>query len=219
MIRIDSDVEDLIEGIINDLIGEVQHMDSSLHLNERYIHHLFTHMIQSRGILVSLDETDCSNTYLHPEWATSIEHERKGAKYRCNNDESDGKKGKYVKDNDKGHSGFVDFVIKTRDNSKYAIEFKMSKSLNREGIVFDFMKLIDNDNSFKKSYSLIVYYGHSEKSSHFDEKHLTINDCLEEAKNRVHNHDTRYHFYAIEYLNANQVFQYEAETDGLFTQK
>ena len=216
MIHIDSDVEDLIEGIINDLIGEVQHMDSSLHLNERYLHHLFTHMIQSRGILVSLNKKDYCNTYLHPEWAT----EKAGALYKYIKEAQMGEKAcQYIVD-DNGHSGFIDFVVEAGDNLKYAIEFKMSQNLNREGIIFDYMKLLDHKSNFTKSYSLVVYHGHERRSSHFNnENALTISSCLKIAKKKVRRHNPRYHFYAVEFLNVNTFFLFVSEDDGLFIPK
>ena len=161
-----------IENHILSLLGELKHIDSSAHLNERYLHHLFSRIIQQE-YPVSLT----GKSYLHPEWATYINrnNRRDGGRYRK-------KDGKYIITED-GSSGFIDFVIGHDETLDYAIEFKMSTIFNHEGLVFDFMKLLDSRNKFEKAISFAVYYGHSSHSNQCEVR--VLNECLEEAKSRL----------------------------------
>ena len=60
----------------------------------------------------------------------------------------------------------------------------MSKQLNKEGVIFDMMKLIDNRNRIRnKVFSITVYYGHSTFSDNM--KKEILEECLRVAMNRL----------------------------------
>lgn len=178
-----------VEQHILQLINQLQQVSSSIHLNERYLHHLFSYQIQQE-YPVSLD----NNSLLHPEWATYIKEERPGGQYQRNGN-------KYLISNSSGSSGFIDFAIGNVKKPDYAIEFKMSRAFNREGLIYDYMKLLDKRNHFHKALSVAVYYGHS---SHFQLCETdTLKGCLEEAVSRLNgNFSEREHsFYYLEIIN------------------
>ena len=68
-----------IEQHILNLINEIGDIDSTTHLNERYLHHLFSHRIQ-QDYPLSLDY----HSKLPPEWATNVYRNKKYIQiYKC----------------------------------------------------------------------------------------------------------------------------------------
>ena len=214
-----------IESIFKKLIEELKNIDNDAHLNERYLHHRFSFLLQQ-------DEkyriTFSSKDLFHPEWATYIKDKRNGGryydegnrKYLVKTDEFFEKDPKKDKRHD---SGFIDFVIGFSNQPYCGIEFKMSKSIDKKGLIYDFMKLLDPKNKIDIGYSLAVYYGRKSKPCVF---YSTIKQCLEEAKCRLEAREkplNNYHFYAIEVFDrqiVNRVefrtcSEYESATNGL----
>lgn len=197
-----------IERIINQLIDMVSKLDASLHLNERYVHHLFSALIQ-KEIQISL--VNDGKVHLHPEWATSIKGgQRVGGRYKENKVNK-----KYEINGSEGHPGFIDFVVGNFDSDpEYAIEFKMDERFDSKGIKFDYLKLLDPNNRIGTSYSLVIYYGHTRESQLFKDG-KRIQKCLDEAKTEIKDkrkfrNTNPYHFYVIEILNNKVVHRYEA---------
>jgi hypothetical protein len=120
-------------------------------MNERYLHHHFSHQLQG----VVPNPLDLGGTTeqiaLHPEWPTykqSIGRLNFG-RYAKRNDNyfpvRDGKKG-----------GFIDFALGNYSNPEIGIEFKLTFGWNREPLIFDYVKLLDRQNPFKKVVSFTV---------------------------------------------------------------
>ena len=160
-----------IERHILILIENLRHIDSTTHLNERYLHHLFSRQIQNDYPI----ELNCESQ-LHPEWATSIKDKRKGGIYKKVGNSYE------IVESD-GSPGFIDFAIGNAENPDCAIEFKMSTHFNKEGLIYDYMKLLDGRNHFDRALSVAVYYGHSSHSKLCEAKEL--NTCLRKAIDRL----------------------------------
>ncbi len=131
----------------------------------------------------------------HPEWATAKKGTRRNAKYR-----------KFYRDDENGYSGFIDFIIGPKETPKVAIEFKCSKSFNKEGVIYDYMKLLDARNKFDKAVSICIYYGGKTEI-----KAERLNENISEAIKRLgeqyaHNRD-RY-FLAIQ-VKDNAIIKFE----------
>ena len=198
-------VEDCILSLINDL----KEIDGSFHLNERYLHHLFSSRI-NEDYPVSLNKS----SLLHPEWATHIEGvtNRKGGLYLRNKHD----KRRYDKTNN-GSSGFIDFAIGNVDYPEYAVEFKMFRSFNQEGLIFDYMKLLDLENNIQNAISLAVYYGHSKYSKNCEEKDL--NFYLKTAKIRLGQHfnnKRKHHFFFLEVVGKDDYRLFECINNWKF---
>ena len=171
------------------LMNQLRQVSSAVHLNERYLHHLFSYQIQ-KDYPVSLD----GNSMLHPEWATYIKGRRTGGRYRKHGNV-------YLKSDKSGSSGFIDFAIGNSEKPDYAIEFKMSNVFNREGLIYDYMKLLDRRNPFHKAISVAVYYGHSSHSRLCETE--TLNGCLREAIGRLGERscEREHQFYFLEIIS------------------
>lgn len=178
-----------INHVISALIKALEGLDSNLHLNERYPHHLFSHMVQK------VYPVSVQNTYgLHPEWATAINGKRHGGRYKRVGYE-------YWPTSSGGSAGFIDFAIGDAENPECAIEFKMAKKLDKEGVIFDYMKLMDGRNSFSNAISVVVYYGHKIHSPLCDPE--VLYNCLSEAKKRLCKDfiDRPHQFHVVEVIN------------------
>jgi len=82
-----------------------------------------------------------------------------------------------------GFAGYIDFAIGKSENPDYAIEFKMANKLDVEGLIFDYMKLMDQRNPINKSISVAIYYGHTSHSRQCE--CAVLNKYILEAKNRL----------------------------------
>lgn len=180
-------IMDDIEKIINTLIVECEHFNSELHLNERYLHHRFSFLVQEK-YPISL-----TNSFgLHPEWATNIKYIRPGGCYK-----EDKELGKYFID-ESGGAGFIDFAIGEDNKPSCAIEFKMSSGFEREGLTYDYVKLLDPENSIGMSYSLVVYYNRKSESKKLSDY---LNKCIKDAYDRLKGRNktlNKHHFYVLE---------------------
>ena len=136
-----------------DVLGTVLDIASTLTnrgpmLNERYLHHLFTHRLQGERDLLGLT-VGSPIAVLHPEWPTykkttglAFGRYRKVAK-------------QYLPVND-GTAGFVDFAVGDYEQPYIAIEFGLTHGWQHEGTVFDFLKLLDGENPFRTGVSFNV---------------------------------------------------------------
>jgi len=210
-------VKDIIE---HDIIPSLRSLSTDRqHYNERYLHHLFSKLVQDR-YPVRLDyassEENRNSFSLHPEWATSISEEdskreedpnREGGLYRFVKSKEDGNH--YEKVN-RGFPGFIDFAIGNFKNPSCAIEFKMSEKFDKNAIAYDYMKLLDADNHLKSAVSLVVYYGHRRPSKYFkipkgkslpDALNNLSVDAVKDLGKFETDPDRPYAFYIVEVLN------------------
>ncbi len=105
-------------------------------LNERYLHHWFSHLVQKKlGGTCFPTKTSTSTVLLHPEWPT---WKKSGAQYRKYR-KHDG----HYRPNEKGNAGFIDFAVGERQKPTIGIEFCLSNSWRHEAVVFDFLKMLD----------------------------------------------------------------------------
>ena len=175
--------------IINLTIDQLVGMDSTNHYNERYLHHYFSKLIQDYCPI-----SFSSDVGLHPEWATFIKNEREYARYLFNGQH-------YIPAEENGSAGFIDFAIGKAERPDYAIEFKLSRKFNKEGIIFDYMKLFDKRSPFSEVFSVIVYYGHKSKSKLCNAD--IWDKWIKEAQDRLSDLFVLrpYHFHVIEIIN------------------
>ena len=112
-------------------------------LNERYLHHFFSHKIQAIDPKL-MDLLDAATPMrLHPEWPTYKEATGIDCgKYR----EVDGR---YLSVDSGKKGGFIDFALGPYLAPEVAVEFKLLFGWQGESIVFDYMKLLDARNPFK----------------------------------------------------------------------
>lgn len=180
---------EIIEAI-HKTLNLVSSIDSSNHFNERYIHHCFSRIIQE-DTPVSFN----TDTGLHPEWATFIKNVRPFGRYKRNG------YCYYPALND-GAAGYIDFAIGKSENPDYAIEFKMANKLDVEGLIFDYMKLMDQRNPIMTSISVAIYYGHTSHSRQCER--TVLNNCILEAKNRLRELfvNRPHYFYLMEIVKA-----------------
>mgnify|MGYP003435176567 CR=1 FL=1 len=156
-----------VEKIIEQLISDLRTIKdpNSIHWNERYLHHKFSYLVQKESGF-EINVTDAPSK-LHPEWATSIKDKKRDGGFYARNDNGyeprdNRKDSKY--DSKGGNPGFIDFAIGDFDKPDYAVEFKMAKYMDAKGFAFDYMKLLDNRNRFKKGViSLSVVLGRKTK--------------------------------------------------------
>ena len=119
-------------------------------LNEHYLHHYFTYLLQQKFPLMDLSNPD-SSLQLHPEWPTY--KKIGGITYR-----------KYKKHDTKniylpdptGGPGFIDFTIGDYHKPDIGIEFSLKHEWVNEEIVYDFMKMMDGKLPFIMGISLNV---------------------------------------------------------------
>jgi hypothetical protein len=119
-------------------------------LNERYLHHFFSHCIQAAGPnpLDLLGAIDLLR--LHPEWPTYKEAAGIDfGKYRKVD-------GRYLPVDTGKKGGFVDFALGHYPTPEVGVEFKLLGGWQPEGVTFDYVKLLDRRNPFKAVASVVV---------------------------------------------------------------
>lgn len=164
-----------IELKILDLICEIAEEIQNNHaeFNERYLHHFFSNKLQNIISHINL-YGDISETIIHPEWPTY--KEKSGITY-----------GKYKNSNadENGKSGHIDFAIGEYKEPYIGIEFKLSNSWKNNGMIFDFLKLMDKKNPFKTSLSLAIILREKKlsKNKYLDDLVDHYNSSISEAKN------------------------------------
>src|ERR1700721_180852 len=110
-------------------------------LNERYLHHFFSHRIQTvEPCPMALLNPATTSLRLHTEWPTYKEATGIDCgKYRK-------KDGRYLPVETGKKGGFVDFTLGTYPAPEVAVEFKLLGGWQAEGVVFDYVKLLDRRN-------------------------------------------------------------------------
>jgi len=163
--------------VIADIAQSIRHR--GLMLNERYLHHFFSHQLQDKyGLLDLTGEGDAIT--LHREWPTY--KTQTGLLY-----------GRYKKENGEyrpnlnGKAGFIDFAIGDYQKPGIGIEFQLKYGWAHEEIVYDFLKLLDRKNPFTTSISLNVIFRQIRlaRGGHLRSLEEHMNDALTEAKKRL----------------------------------
>lgn len=118
-------------------------------LNERYLHHCFSYLLQIRWNMLDLLGEPDEKITLHPEWPTY--KKQTGLCYGQYREENR----KYLP-SQKGTAGFIDFAIGEYVRPEIGVEFSLKHGWSNEEIVYDFLKLLDRKNPFRTSISLNV---------------------------------------------------------------
>ncbi len=169
-----------ILNIIIEIAETIKYKDSML--NERYLHHMFTSLLQKKQNLLNLTSLTSEDTILHPEWPTY----KKQSKIRC---------GRYKKENNKyilhesGTAGFVDFALGNYNEPEIGIEFTFKSSWSKEEITYDFVKLLDKNNPFRISISFNIIFRKNQLVNNNWLLNLkkAMNNSYLEAMNRLEN--------------------------------
>lgn len=152
-----------------------------LMLNERYLHHCFSHLLQEKYNLLNLTR-DNAVIILHPEWPTFKKQTGLAyGRYRREN-------GKY-KPNANGTAGFIDFAIGDYNEPDIAIEFSLKYGWSNEEIVYDFLKLLDKKNPFNASisFNIILRQRRLVKGGYLRDLEKHMNNAYGEAVKRLNN--------------------------------
>jgi hypothetical protein len=177
--------------VVLDIAQSMRH--SGLMLNERYLHHFFSHLLQDKHNSLNLAGEKGAIT-LHPEWPT---YKKQTRIFYGRYKKEDGK----YQPNADGTAGFVDFAIGDYRRPDIGIEFSLKYGWSDEEIVYDFLKLLDKKNPFNASISFNVIFRKGSlvegKSLRNLEEHM--NEAFREAVNRLNNErwDTSRELYLI----------------------
>lgn len=162
-----SEIINTLDEILRELLQELKGQEN-IDVNERYIHHYFSCRLQHTRYPIKFNEP-CE---LHPEWATARLGTLRNAKYS--------KKNKAYKIDDSGSSGFIDLAIGSVEKPFVGIEFKTSKSYYPEGVIYDYMKLLDKNVNIDSAVAIDIYYGRKSKLTSEE-----LNDNIQEAQSRL----------------------------------
>ena len=179
--------------IILKIAENIKYKDSMF--NERYLHHMFTSLLQKKQDLLNLTSLTLKDTILHPEWPTYKE-------------QSDITSGRYKKEKNKyiphksGTAGFIDFALGDYIDPKIGIEFTLKYSWSKDEITYDFVKLLDKNNPFQISisYNIIFRKNQLAKNKRLLNLENAMNDAYSEAIKRLENnicHKNRNIFFII----------------------
>jgi hypothetical protein len=152
-----------------------------LMLNERYLHHYFSHQLQDKHKLLNLTGSNAVIS-LHPEWPTYKKQTNLVyGRYK--------KENKIHLPNKNGGAGFIDFAIGSYDNPEIGIEFSLKYGWSNEEIVYDFLKLLDKKNPFNISISFNVIFreGKLVKGGYLRNLEEHMNNAYREAVSRLNN--------------------------------
>jgi hypothetical protein len=132
-------------------MAEELRWDGKTQLNERYLHHWFSHRVQEtfRGICFPISG-GTSAVPLHPEWPTwkkdviSYRKYRKG--FPC----------------DGGTEGLVDFAVGDYQAPDLGVEFCLKPAWNPKEVIFDFVKMLDAKLPFDAVVCWVVVLRHNQ---------------------------------------------------------
>lgn len=169
------DVKEVLK-IILDIANSIKYSPT---LNERYLHHYFSHIIQVKYRSLNL-EGSMLDIHLHPEWPTF----KKTAAISYGRYKN--KEGHYRLD-DEGTAGFIDFAVGEYRGPEIGIEFSLKYGWSHEEIVYDFIKLLDKKNPFKTaiSFNIIFRKNGLVRGKYLDDLEERMNEALREARDRL----------------------------------
>lgn len=134
--------------VVNTMLLGMQY--HGLLLNERYLHHFFSHRLQGNDPrLMNLLDVKCPMG-LHPEWPTYKE----ATGIDCGKYQEVDCRYLSVEFGQKG--GFIDFALGPYLNPEVAVEFKLVFGWPGEAVTFDYMKLLDGRNPFKSVVQITI---------------------------------------------------------------
>lgn len=173
-----------------DVLSILREIASTLHpdrgLNERYLHHAFSHRLQTLAPCLDLSQPR-GTLLLHPEWptfkdATSIAY----AKYR-DTTFPDGKDCYMPITEGSGSAGFIDFAIGPYDAPTIGVEFSLKTGWDDEEVVYDFLKVLDPRTPFTTTFShnFIIRANNLAGGYRRDNLERHITGALEEAVHRL----------------------------------
>lgn len=174
-------MDDLKTDILKVILKIAQSIKYNNFLNERYLHHLFSHQLQKEHDLLKL-AGDNATIFFHPEWPT---YKKKTAldygRYK--------KENRLYKSNATGKAGFIDFAIGDYNKPDIGIEFSLKYGWSNEEVVYDFMKLLDKKNPFKASISFNVIFRERRlvEGGQLTKLEKSINNAYREATSRLKN--------------------------------
>ena len=150
-----------------------------LMLNERYLHHYFSHLLQDRYNLLNLAK-ESGPIRLHPEWPTY----KKQTQIFYGRYKREQKN--YVPTAD-GTAGFIDFAIGDYKKPDIGIEFSLNYGWADEEVVFDFLKMLDQRNPFDAAFSFNVIFRKKGLTTGRNLRNLEnhMNDAYKEAVYRL----------------------------------
>lgn len=149
------------------------------YLNERYLHHYFSHQVQVSNAY-SLDYGNRAQSTFHPEWTTKGRYQEENGIYQLSPD---------------GTPGNIDFVLGKYDKLEYGIEFKHSQGWNVKALRFDYVKLLDKCNEIGRAISWAVIFRKTELSA--SELHKAIDRLKTELGSRLA-HDRQFLFVIVQ---------------------
>lgn len=166
-------------GVILEIAKSMKHQEGRM-LNERYLHHFFSHKLQEKHNLIDLLENN-EKIALHPEWPTfKNQTNLEFGKYRYN-------KNKIYEPNKEGTAGFIDFAVGDYKKPYTGIEFILKHAWSNEEAVFDYLKLLDKRNPFQVSISFNVILRENKlvDGKRLDNFIKHLNKSCEDAINRL----------------------------------
>ena len=155
-------------------------------LNERYLHHAFSHRLQTVAPCLDLAQPH-RTLLLHPEWPTFKDATRIAyAKYR-DTTFPDGKDCYMPVTDGRGNAGFIDFAIGSYDAPKIGVEFSLKTGWDDEEVVYDFLKVLDPRTPFTTTFShnLIIRENNLATGYRRDNLERHITGALDEAVHRL----------------------------------
>lgn len=153
--------------------------NSGLILNERYLHHFFSHRPQTKRNLLNLTG-DKDVITLHPEWPTyKTQTKLRFGRYRRRNR-------RYHPDAN-GTAGFIDFAIGNYHRPDIGVELTLKFGWSQEEIIYDFLKLLDPKNPFKTaiSFNMILRNGRLVRGESLRNLEEHMNRAFSEAAERL----------------------------------
>jgi len=168
------------EGVLKVILEVAQSIKyRGLMLNERYLHHFFSHLLQEKHSLLNLTG-DNAPIMLHPEWPTYKKQTRLAyGQYR--------REDKKYQPNPNGTAGFIDFAIGDYRRPDIGIEFSLKYGWSNEEILYDFLKLLDKKNPFKTSisFNIILRQRRLVKGAYLRNLEEHMNNAYREAVTRL----------------------------------
>ncbi len=169
------ETQDVLEAIV-EIARSIKYRGEML--NERYLHHYFSHLLQDKYNLLNLVEGNPIG--LHPEWPTYKKTTQIFyARYKK-------EQGIYIPSED-GKGGWIDFAIGDYEKPDIGIEFKLGYGWTHENVVFDFLKMLDQRLPFSAAFSFNVIFRPDRLTTGNRLMNLEnhLNDAYKEAVNRL----------------------------------
>jgi hypothetical protein len=162
-------------------IGIAKSTQHNAILNERYVHHKFSHLLQERFPELNLSK-EKKEILLHPEWPTS--KKKTGLHFILYKNIN----GCFFPSS-KGKPGFIDFTIGDYKLPAIGIEVTLKDTWSHEELVFDYLKLLDKRIPFKTvfSFNVIIRKQKLSKGKHLSNLEKRIQESYNEAIKRLQN--------------------------------